>query len=249
MEETISLKELYQVLKKRLLIIILSILLSTTVAGLLSYYILTPQYEASSQILVNEKKAGETAYQSNDIQTNLQLINTYTVIITSPSILDRVISLLNLNLSADALKNQITVSSEKDSQVMNITVKSKNPKQAILITNTIADVAKQEIPTIMSINNVSILTKADPEKKLSPVSPRKKLNLAIGVVVGAMVGVGIAFLLHYLDNTIKDEEDLEKVLDFPYLGTVYDSGRKRKKKGKRGVALVKDEEKNLEAFS
>ncbi|PNB76946.1 capsular biosynthesis protein, partial [Pseudomonas sp. FW305-BF6] len=67
---------------------------------------------------------------------------------------------------------------------MNVVVKNKDPELVIKIANTIADVAKEQIPKIMSINNVSILTKTDPNKELSPVQLQPMLIIAIANVVG-----------------------------------------------------------------
>ena len=88
MEETISLKELLETLKKRLLLIVSITLIAAIVSGVVSYFFLTPIYQASTQILVNQKKSEQSLYSTSEVQTNLQLINTYNVIITSPAILD-----------------------------------------------------------------------------------------------------------------------------------------------------------------
>ncbi|WP_441344679.1 YveK family protein, partial [Pseudomonas sp. FW305-BF6] len=105
-------------------------------------------------------------------------------ILTSPAILTKVIERLDLDVSIEELQNMMTVGSENESQVMNVVVKNKDPELVIKIANTIADVAKEQIPKIMSINNVSILTKTDPNKELSPVQLQPMLIIAIANVVG-----------------------------------------------------------------
>ena len=55
---------------------------------------------------------------------------------------------------------------------------------------------------------------------INPISPNKKLNLAIAFFLGLMISVGIVFLLEYLDSTIKTESDVEKYLDLPVLGVI-----------------------------
>ncbi|MEH6938349.1 Wzz/FepE/Etk N-terminal domain-containing protein [Bacillus sp. JJ664] len=248
MEETVGIREFYAILKKRFWVIILAIILTSTLSSYYSFYYMQPTYEASSQILVNEKKADEVNAQFIDIQTNLQLINTYNVILTSPAILTKVIERLDLDISVEELQNMITVGSENESQVMNVVVKNKDPELVIKMANTIADVAKEQIPKIMSINNVSILTKTDLNKELSPVQLTPMLIIAIANVVGILISVCIVFLLHYLDNTIKDEKQLESILGVPILGTVYDSGKERKNRSNRGVQVVATEEKK-QAYS
>lgn len=81
MEEAITLQELFKIIKKRFVLIITILVLSMTVAGAVSYYYLTPIFQASTQVLINQKEFDQNQFNSQDIETNLQLINTYNVII------------------------------------------------------------------------------------------------------------------------------------------------------------------------
>ena len=85
----------------------------------------------------------------------------------------------------------------------------------------------------MNVDNVTVLAKAQVTGNTSPVKPKPTLNMAIAFVVGLMISVGLAFLLEYLDNTIKSEEDLERLLELPVLGTIteieVDTGKKKQR--------------------
>lgn len=221
MEETISLKELFQTLRKRASLIIMITLLAVMASGVISYFFLTPIYQASTQILVNQSKdEQQTLYNSNQVQTNLQLINTYNVIMKSPAILELVKNELNLEMSVSELNGKISVQSEQNSQVVNVIVQDKDAELAASIANTTVTVFQQEIQKIMNVDNVSILAKAEVVDNQSPIKPQPLLNIAIALVVGLMVGIGIAFLLEYLDNTIKTEQDIERLLELPVLGAI-----------------------------
>ncbi|WNF22671.1 Wzz/FepE/Etk N-terminal domain-containing protein [Mesobacillus jeotgali] len=220
MEETISLKELLQTLRKRMNLILTITLLAILVSGIISYFLLTPIYQASTQLLVNQSKNEQSMYNYNEVQTNLQLINTYNVIIKSPAILDLVINELDLNMTTAELNGKINVASEKNSQVVNISVQDPNANQAAEIANKTAEIFTREISNIMNVDNVSILAKATVGEKQSPIKPKPLLNIAIALVVGLMAGVGLAFLLEYFDNTIKTEQDIEKILELPVLGAI-----------------------------
>lgn len=220
MEETISLKELFLTLKKRLSLIIIITAIATATSGIVSYFLLTPIYQSSTQILVNQSKDEQQVYNAGEVQTNLQLINTYTVIIKSPAILDKVIEKEKLDMTSGALNGLVTVASEQNSQVVNITVQNEDPKKAADIANSIATTFQEEIPNIMNVDNVSILTQAHVGENSSPIKPQPVLNMAIALVVGLLAGVGIAFLLEYLDNTIKTEQDIENQLGLPVLGAI-----------------------------
>lgn len=220
MEETISLQELFATLKKRLGLIIGTTLVAALIAAAISYFYLTPIYQASTQILVNQEKMEQQSFDTQDIQTNLQLINTYNVIIKTPVILSKVIENLDLDTTPAALSNQLTVNSEQNSQVVNLTVQDPEAHKAVDIANTTAEVFQKEIVNLMQVDNVNILSPAVYAEDPKPVKPNKELNVAIAAVIGLMIGVGIAFLLEYLDTTVKTENDIEELLGLPVLGLV-----------------------------
>jgi len=220
MEETISLRELFQVLRKRLWLIVLITIIAATVSAVISFFVLTPVYESKTQILVNQAKSDEQLYNTQTVQTNVQLINTYNDIIKSPAILDKVIKELKLDGSAQSLSGQIQVTNAENSQVAQIIVQDTSAKRATEIANTTASVFKKEVPKIMNVDNVSVLSKATLGESASPVKPQPLLNIVIAVVVGLMVGVGLSFLLEYLDNTLKTEQDIENLLELPVMGVI-----------------------------
>lgn len=221
MEETISLKDIFMTLRRRLKLLIILPIIAMIVAAAVNFFVLTPMYQNSTQLLVNQTNPNpESIYSQNEIRTNIEMIKTYNEIIKSPFILDKVIDEAGVNLTVKELNEMITVSSANESQVMNITVEDDSVEEAAMLANTIATVFQDEVPDLMSVDNVSILSPATFTVDQSPVSPNAVLNIAIALVVGLMAAVGLAFLLEYLDTTIKTEKDIEDTLDMPILGAV-----------------------------
>lgn len=220
MEETISIKDLLQTLRKRWTLILLLTLSAGLISGIISYYVLTPVYQASTQILVNQKNPDDQPLNATEVQTNVQLINTYNVIIKSPAILEKVVKELNLTQSVEELNQQITINSEENSQVLSLTVTDKSSVNATKIANALSETFQKEIPVIMNVDNVSILSKAVLNEHASPVKPNPLMNIAIALIIGLMAGVGLTFLLEYLNNTIQKEQDIEKDLGLPMLGAI-----------------------------
>ncbi|WP_274309542.1 YveK family protein [Solibacillus daqui] len=230
MEELIRLQEIIKIIKKRILLIITFTVISIGIAAAVSFYLLTPMYQAQTQILVNQKSNSEETYSWSQMETDLQLIKTYNVIITTPAILSKVIENLEINIMPEVLKNQISISHENESKVVNIIVEDQSPEQAVEISNTVAEVFKEEIPKLMNVDNINILTVAKLSGNPTPVKPNKMLNMAIAAVIGLMVGIGLVFLLEFLDTTIKSEKDIEEQYGLPVIGVVGFIDEKKEKK-------------------
>ncbi|MED4635294.1 Wzz/FepE/Etk N-terminal domain-containing protein [Peribacillus frigoritolerans] len=219
MEETISINDIFKTLKKRWKLIMLLTLIAALISGTISYFLLTPVYQSSTQILVNQKQS-ENQLDSTQIKSNIDMINTYSVIIKSPAILEKVIDELEIDQSVDQLSQKITINSQENSQVFSLTVQDSNPAKAVEIANTVSSIFQKEIKDIMNVDNVTVLAKAEIKENPTPVKPNPLLNIAIAIVVGLMAGIGLAFLLEYMDNTIKDEDDIERLLELPILGSI-----------------------------
>lgn len=217
MEEEISLVELFDIIKKRMAWIINATLLGILLAALYTFFMAVPEYSSTTQLLVNRTQQTEVIQQS-DINTNVQLINTYKDILKGPVILDEVREELDLDLSHSALSNKISISSENNSQVFSIKVTDTNPYDAAMIANTTASVFQENLDDIMNVDNVTVISEGTPN--ITPISPNNALNIAIGLVLGGMIGVGLAFLFEFLDNTVKDEKFIVEELGWTSLGRI-----------------------------
>ena len=99
-----------------------------------------------------------------------------------------------------------------------IKYKSNNPEEA---KDVIKEVSNEFIRTSKDLvpnGNIRVIEEVQlPEK---PVSPNKKMNIAIAFLLGLMASVGLAFLLEFLDNTFKTKEQLERELEVPVIGLI-----------------------------
>ena len=221
MEETLNLEDILGVIKKNLIMIISLGLLFGAAAAFATALIMTPQYEANTQVLVTQsQESSDGAVNNQDIQASLQLVNTYRDIILSPTVLDDVVENLGLEQTSNALANKITVNNQDQSQVLTITVSDEFPENAETIANEVADVFQERVSEVMNVDNVSILATADVGENPSPVSPQPLVNIAIGLILGVLLALGIAFLREFLDKRVKTEEEVEKILGLPVLGTI-----------------------------
>lgn len=125
------------------------------------------------------------------------------------------------------------MSSVNNTQVMTLVVRDNSYQRAAEIVNAISLVFKEEIPSLFNVENVSILNEAkvNPTVEPRPVEPNVLLNMAIAFIVSLMIGLGIAFLLEYMDDTLKTEADIEKYLGLPTIAMITRLGQDESKQG------------------
>lgn len=221
MNETISLQELFSILRKSFWRILALTIVAALISFAVSNFLIKPTYQAGTQILVTPKKQENNIIDAQQVQSSVTLVNTYRVIIKSPAILEKVQKeVSNAPSSVSALNNMITVESEQNSQVINVSVQSKDAALASDIANSVANVFSEDIPKLMNVDNVKVLSVSG--IPTSPVSPNIILNTAIAAVVGFLLGVGLAFLREVLDRRIRTEEQVQQILDLPVLGSIPD---------------------------
>lgn len=223
MEQTINIEQIFGILRKHIRFIALSTVLCTLLAAIITFFLITPQYSASTELLVNRKQSVDANVQYNQVQTDVQMINTYKDLITKPVIMDSVAKKINdgkaERLSDDQIASMISISNNQNSQVFSVTAKADNAYTAADIANMTASTFQKKAPKIMSgTDNVSIISKAKPN--LSPVSPKSKINILVGFVFGILIGYIISFIREIMDKTVKNESFLTEELGLTSLGVV-----------------------------
>jgi capsular polysaccharide biosynthesis protein len=214
--------EYLNILKKRWTLIVVITLAAALISGIVSYFIIKPTYKADISVIIQKETSTDAAKSPsmsyNDVMMYQQLVKTYSEFVKSRTVAEDVIQTLNLKLSTDQLQGMVTATPQGTTEFLTITVKSKDPKQAMDIANQLAISLKDVSKNVTKSDNVGILDKA--QLPVSPDSPKTKLNIAIAFLLGLMVSVGVVFLIEYLDNTIKNSEDVEILIGIPVIGTI-----------------------------
>ena len=219
-EYEIDLKEIFQMLHKRWLMIASTTVVAILVSFIVSFFVLTPIYQTSTTLMVSYKQNQESIMTYNDLQTSQKLVATYSEIVKSERIADLVIEQLNLDLTAADLNDKVSVSQVSSTEILKISVNDADPELAALIANTISSVFQKEINKMMEIENVSTIDVAKVPD--SPIKPNKMMNIAIAGVLGMMISVGLVFVLEFLDRTYKTPTDVDRHLGLPIIGAIPD---------------------------
>lgn len=217
MEQEISIGTTLTIMKQRWGQIIIWSLAGLILSGIYTFFFVTPTYQSVSKIVVNQTQNAEQAITNTDIQTNLNLINTYQGIIKEPIILEDVITQTGSKLSFDELRDKLTVQTEVDSLVFGVTITDENPYNAAELANATANIFQQKIGDILDVSSVTILSEA--VANTNAVSPNTPLNLVFGLLVGMMIGIALAFFNEFMDKTVKDDKFIEK-MGWTNLGSV-----------------------------
>lgn len=210
---------------RRSWILVAAISLIGLLFGAVASFAVKPTYVADTQLFV--------AIQNSGSAQELQLGNTFTQArvqsyvktVSTPIVLQPAIDTLGLDVSADALSQRVTVTTDVNTVIIKIAVADSSPVQAAAIAQAVANslinaVEELEKPKAGGSSPVSLSIIAPAEAPNSPSAPNTKLNLVIGLIVGFGFGCGIAVLRGAFDTRIRGEADLRKFTDVPLLGGV-----------------------------
>lgn len=218
-----ELKEYMHILRKRFWIIIAFVVVACIGAGVKNYFLTVPIYEANAKLIVNQayNAQGIPSLDISSIQTNIKVINSYIEIIKSSAILDKVAATYpDLGMNGKELGQSLRVTTANESQVMSLTATGLSSEKAAKTVNAVAKVFKSQIPLIMKVDNVTILSEAKPADSSGPINVNPVMNILISFFVGLLLSIGFVFLLEYLDDTLKTEDELEKELGIPALAVI-----------------------------
>lgn len=221
-EEEISLREIFDILRNRAKYIVAVMLFAILTSSVYTFFIKDPVYEAYTTLMVVrpaqkiQDPTSQITYQ--EIQTNRLLVSTYGEIAKSRSVLDEVIKNLNLDATFESLRSHIEVNLVKNTEIIEIRVRHTDPEMAAAIANETARCFSKQIVRIMNAENVEVIDEAIPIYR--KIEPKPALNISLSLILGLMVGVFLAFILEFMDTSIKDNEDVVKYLGLPVIGTI-----------------------------
>ncbi|MDD4583153.1 MAG: Wzz/FepE/Etk N-terminal domain-containing protein [Eubacteriales bacterium] len=218
-EEGYSIQELIDILLSHIKLIFVITLVAGLLSFVISQFFITPYYEASVKLFVNNSRANQTETTSiSDLNASERLVNTYMEIVKSNTVLDKVAANRQVNYTLEELKKMVGTQAVQNTEIFYVTVTSDNPRDAKLIANQIATDAPSEIMDFVEATSVKVIDYAT--LPTSPSTPNVKLNTAIGFLLGLVISVLLVFLLDMIDVRIRSEEDLKKLVELPILGII-----------------------------
>ncbi len=221
--EELDLKELFNIFWNKKTQIILIIAIFTVIGIIYTIGFVTPMYSSSTTLVLAtaDNKTGAEAANSitaTEVTINSKLVSTYSELVKSKNILRQVISNLGINVSEDELRKNITVTSVKDTELIEITVSNRDATYATKIANEIAKVFTEKVKEIYNINNVHIVDEAEVSDVPSNINHTK--DVIIFAFIGFVIAVAYVLIANMLDTTIKSPEDIEKGFGLPVIALI-----------------------------
>lgn len=239
--EEINLRDLLSYFKKHLILFIVVVLFVVSAGTIYSVFILKPEYKSQATVILSSDKSKNTV--QSEINANKNLIDTYTEVVKSHRVLDRVKSEMQIEDTYEQLVKKVTVASLKDTEIISISVVDLNKNHSYSLANKIADTFTDEIGQIYNDKSVNVLDRA--------VEPQKPYNVdivkqeAIYAAAGIVLATAVIFLMFYFDRTIKTTEQIEQLFKLPIYGKVrkLETEKQKQQRKKRAEKAAKLEAK------
>ena len=178
---------------------------------------LKPVYEAGTKMIVITQNSAEDV-SSDRLNSAKSLVDTYSIIIRSRSVLNQIKEDLKLQMSYEQLAGCISVKSEKKTEVMQVVVRHNDLNLAFAITQKIEQLAPAAIDMVYGVGSVKI---TEPSySKPYPVSPNNKSNAILAAFAGFALSCGLVVVLFLMDNTYKSDAEVQEDLNVPVLGVI-----------------------------
>ena len=219
-----ELSDYIRVLRKNWLVIVAITLIGL---GAAAGYSLTrtPMYQAEATVFVSTQQ-GNTVQELQQGSTFTQArVTTYTKLVTQQTVLQKTIDRLQLNTSVDSLASHITATNALNTTLIQIAATDESPQRAADIANAVSESLTETVPeiepsTASGGSTVKLTTTTTATAPTSPVSPNVPLNLAVGGLIGLILGTGIAVLRHVLDTKVRSVRDVVAITERPIIGAI-----------------------------
>lgn len=232
-EIQIDLVELFYRLLEKLAWIVAASLAGAILAFCVTYFLITPQYTATTKLYV--LNTSDSAINLSDLQIGTYLAADYQEVFNNWHVHERVIQRLNLPYTYKEISDMLEISNPSDTRVLYISVTSPDPQEAKQIADTYANVAQEFIATTMETEEPNLFEEA--LLPTIPSSPSLVKNVLIGFLLGLFGACGLITVWFIVDDRIRTSEDLERYLGLTTLGAMplqeYQMGSAAKKEARK----------------
>jgi capsular exopolysaccharide synthesis family protein len=183
---------------------------------------ITPVYQASTTLLINNALSTRTQLDYDSLVTSELLARAYAELLRKRPVLEIVIANLQLNIDAAQLQSQVKVTSIRDLQLLTLTVEDSDPQRVAAIANEIARVGSEQSRNLLA-DRYSRQLLVVVEEARAPgrqLQPKPKQYALLAGIVGALLAGAVVVLIGILDSSLRTPQQLEEILEAPVLAAV-----------------------------
>lgn len=225
----IDLVELFYFLRHKIVWLILAVILGGIIAGGISYYLITPKYEATAKVYM-VSASSDSLINLSDLNLGTSLSADYEEMLRIRPIYEKIAEELQLDYTYEDFLDLISISTVGNTRVLQITAETTDPEESKDIANLLADNAESYLPDLMETAEPNVAEYAIlPDE---PSSPNIILNTAVGAIVALVLLAGCFTVKFVMDDTFKSAEDIERVFGSMPLTVIPESDSKELKSKK-----------------
>ena len=206
-EVEIDLRELFGYYMSKLPMLIIAIVVGALIAGLVTTFLITDKYTASSRMYM-VSASSDSVVNLSDLNLGTSLSSDYAELMKSRPVIEDVIEKLKLNYTYEEVVNMLSLNVVSDTRIIRISATSTDPQQAMDIANQLARTARSRLPKVMDAPSPSIVE--DAVLPTAPSSPSLKKNVMLGALALMVVALAILTVRFLLDDTLKTAEDVDR---------------------------------------
>ncbi len=212
------LNDVMRAILEKIPVIIIVALIFAVIGWGVSAFLITPQYEASINMIVNTRDGTSGNITNDNISSAQNLVETYAVIIKSNTVLNKVIDELDLDVDYEDLYEMLSVEDISHTQIMKISAKSDNPDTSRNIVQSIAQIAPPIVVDAVEAGSCKVVS--DIYSSDTPISPNRAKNAIISCLASVVIYLAVLVLKVLMVDFIVDDADVQRKLGIPVLAVI-----------------------------
>ena len=216
----LKIKNIIRGLKDNIRLILISSLSVTLVAAIITFFFISPQYEASTKVFIGKEnfKNVSSSYSNEEITLYQRLLKTYSEIFKTKNLMTKAISNAKQDITVGEAMSKSSAVPVADTQILQLKYVGDSKEEAYNMIYGLTEEFMKLSKTLYPNGNVHIIQQPIVPKE--PIGPNKTMNILIGLILGLAIGVGIVFLKEFINNAFNEKEDLEEELGIVCLGVI-----------------------------
>jgi capsular polysaccharide biosynthesis protein len=226
-EMDLKIQDVLGILKNRWRTVAVVVAVITLFVSVMSFFIIRPVYEVNTKVFIGKEENENSKYNSNDVEMYQKLLKTYSELIKTKDLIGNAINENNLHLTPEEVLNTLEITPRTDTQILQISYRNNDNILAKEVILAVVDEFMKESKELIPNGTVKVIESA--KLPQNQISPNKAKNITIACFLGFIIGIGIALLMEYMDDTLKTKEQIEKIMEISVIGVIPCENKKSKK--------------------